>query len=180
MTEEELKEKLSEIKSKTRLFTTMIPYDWKLEKHYITEEQYNLFESLFNLFESLNWQVALNSYKELKVENDEPIDKIKCGTPVKVRPCADKYGDKTYFGILLGNIPLSIRTSIDKNETLTIKRGMYNPAIYIPELKDIVFGCGSWWGEIKSEDELKELITDETINNVWYVRLLSGKGNGEK
>jgi hypothetical protein len=45
-----------------------------------------------------------------------------------------------------------------------------NPAIYVPELRKIIFGCGSWWSEIESPDEIKD-ITDDDIENCWYVRL---------
>lgn len=48
---------------------------------------------------------------------------------------------------------------------------MQNPGIFVPELREIVYGCGSWWREIKSVDELKA-ITDEDIENTWYVQLL--------
>jgi hypothetical protein len=44
--------------------------------------------------------------------------------------------------------------------------------IFIPEVNEVVWGCGSWWGKIKSEDDLKT-ITDEDINNVWYVKALN-------
>ena len=45
-----------------------------------------------------------------------------------------------------------------------------NPAIFVPELKKIVFGCESWWRKIDSMDEVKD-ITDEDIENQWYVKL---------
>ena len=32
-------------------------------------------------------------------------------------------------------------------------------------------------GEIESEEDLKELITDDTINSVWYMKLLNGMGS---
>ena len=48
---------------------------------------------------------------------------------------------------------------------------MQNPGIFVPELRKIVYGCGSWWREIKSVDEL-EAITNEDIENTWYVQLL--------
>ena len=53
-----------------------------------------------------------------------------------------------------------------------------NPAIFVPELKRIVWGMESWWGAVKSEDELKE-ITDEDIDNVWYVKLLKSQMEGK-
>jgi hypothetical protein len=53
-----------------------------------------------------------------------------------------------------------------------VSRQRYNPAIFVPELNDIVYGAASWWGEIEDEDELNDLITDDTIESVWYVKLL--------
>ncbi|SME48916.1 hypothetical protein BACERE00183_04191 [Bacillus cereus] len=38
-------------------------------------------------------------------------------------------------------------------------------------MKEIIYGAGSWWGKINSEEELKE-ITDADINDVWYVKML--------
>jgi len=84
---------------------------------------------------------------------------------------------KTYFGILIGDIPLCLNSSIIE-DTITVNRSMYNPAIFVPELKEIIYGCGSWWGEIKSEEELKELITDKTIEDVWYIKLLKEMNRG--
>jgi hypothetical protein len=55
---------------------------------------------------------------------------------------------------------------------------MRNPAIYVPALKRLVFGAGSWWGEIKTEDDLKE-ITDKDINDVWYVQALKALDGGK-
>ena len=46
-----------------------------------------------------------------------------------------------------------------------------NPAIFIPSLNKIVWGYGSWWGEIASAEKLHQ-ITDSDIQNVWYVRAL--------
>ena len=90
---------------------------------------------------------------------------------MKVRPCDKKYGEKTYLGILLGELPLSISHSIDKNGIVMAEHAMYNPAIFIPEIKDIVFGCGSWWSKIDTEEELKQ-ITNSDIENTWYVNFL--------
>ena len=56
---------------------------------------------------------------------------------------------------------------------------MSNPAIYVPELRKIVFGCESWWGEIQSPDEIKD-ITDDDISNVWYVKLVKAMENPER
>ena len=45
----------------------------------------------------------------------------------------------------------------------------------MPELKKIIYGCESWWHEITSVEELKD-ITDSDIDNTWYVQLLKNIG----
>lgn len=90
---------------------------------------------------------------------------------VKVRPCAEKYGDKTYLGLLLGDLPASTHVSYDKN-TRRLTVGMIgNPAIFVFETKEVVYGCESWWGRIEDPSELTD-ITDDTINSQWYVAAL--------
>lgn len=85
--------------------------------------------------------------------------------------------DKTYLGFLLGDLPIGlyIRHSPETLELSCSTTG--NPAIFAPELGKIIFGMESWWGRIKSEEELKD-ITDDDIENVWYVKML--KENGGK
>ena len=46
-----------------------------------------------------------------------------------------------------------------------------NPAIFVFDLNEIIFGCQSWWGIIKNEQELKD-ISDIDIDNIWYVKVL--------
>lgn len=93
------------------------------------------------------------------------------GSLIKIRPCGEEYGNKTYLGFYLGDLPLSITQSYSK-DTNILKLSTYNnPAIFIPELKKIIFGCESWWGVIESEKGLED-ITDDVINNQWYVKLL--------
>lgn len=93
------------------------------------------------------------------------------GALVKIRPCKEEYGNKTYLGILLGEADIGLRVGYNKKtQKLAIVR-QYNPAIWVPELKKVIYGYESWWGIIESEEELRE-ITDEEINNVWYVKIL--------
>lgn len=96
--------------------------------------------------------------------------------PVKIRPATKNEGDKTYLGIYLGELPMSIMYSLLKDNAKGGKRIAFlrtenNPAIYIPELKKFVWGAESWWGFIKNPEEIDE-ITDEEINNIWYVKML--------
>lgn len=90
----------------------------------------------------------------------------KPGALVQVRPCGDEYGKRTYIGILVGDAPIGFYR--DKSGKPFPHR---NPMILIPETNSVVFGCESWWGRIKSVEDLKQ-ITNEDIENVWYVKLL--------
>jgi hypothetical protein len=171
MNETELKEQLETIKDGMNLLDTMIHMDHKKERWYITEKQRQIVKSLFSLFKSLDWQIALNEHKEFQFTESDPVNTRRCGIPVKVRSCKKEHGDKTYFGILIGDVPLSLGATIEDN-ILFVSRQRYNPAIFVPELNDIVYGAASWWGEIEDEDELNDLITDDTIESVWYVKLL--------
>lgn len=77
------------------------------------------------------------------------------GSFVSVRPCGDEYGGKTYLGLYVGDVDI----------------GLPNPCIWVPELKEYIFGCESWWGVIKSPEDLRK-ITDLDIESQWYVRAL--------
>jgi len=186
MDNKEIKESIDKIKSNMHYFDSIISYDYDKEagdayedriKYYLNKQQKDAVKEVLNLLQGLSWQLALNNTKKVVVDGDpDTIRKhYKNGAPVKIRPCGEEYKDKTYFGILIGDVALSISESIQKDDpnTLHIKRSMYNPAIFIPELKEIVYGCGSWWGEIESEEDLKEVITEDTINNIWYVKMLT-------
>lgn len=94
----------------------------------------------------------------------------KTGSLVAVRPCGEEYNGKTYLGFLLGNIPVYITVS-HNSTTGELRCGTFsNPAMFVPELGKIIYGMASWWSEIKSEDDFKQ-ITDNDIDNVWYVKL---------
>jgi len=104
------------------------------------------------------------------------------GTLVKVRPCGEEYGKKTYLGFYLGDLPLAITHSFNEKSGILKASTFDNPAIFVPELGKIIWGCSSWWGEIKDENEIKD-ITDDDISNVWYVKLarqLMGKNEAQE
>jgi hypothetical protein len=48
---------------------------------------------------------------------------------------------------------------------------MMNPAMFVPELNRIVFGCESWWKVLNNKEDFSD-ITDADIENVWYVKAL--------
>jgi len=96
----------------------------------------------------------------------------KCGDMVAVRPCGKEYGDKTYLGVLLGEVAMSVSCRFDAEAgKLTLFQSYHNPAMYVPDLKKVIYGCGSWWGKINNEDDLKQ-ITNQDISNVWYVKAM--------
>jgi len=173
MDNEELQKKLDEIRKGMKWIDSIIHIDYKTEEAKLTKKQVDFIKKLFSIFEEINWKLSFNNYKELKYEHSDPIKTQKCGTPVQVRSCKKEHGDKTYFGILLGDMALSISHSIDKDNIVIAKRTFYNPAIFVPELNDILYGCSSWWRKIENENDLKKLITEDVIKNVWYVKFLN-------
>lgn len=93
------------------------------------------------------------------------------GAWVAVRWVKDD-SDKTYLGVLLGDYKSPSLSYNRETGALTVsKRGIGNPAIWVPDLKRVVMGYESWWGEIKSPDDLRK-ISDADIQNVWYVKAL--------
>lgn len=91
---------------------------------------------------------------------------------VAVRPCDAELNGRTFLGFLLGDMALSVSVRYDRESgVMSISYGSHNPAIWVPDLGRIVYGCGSWWGEIKSAGDLRQ-ITDADIDNIWYVRAM--------
>lgn len=107
------------------------------------------------------------------IENKE-IDTTGLGHTVgclcEIRPCDEQYQNKSYLGIYLGELPISIISSLNDNGILT-NSALTNPAVFVPALKKIIYGCESWWREIKDINDFKN-ISDEDIENQWYVQLL--------
>jgi hypothetical protein len=124
-----------------------------------------------------------DNYKSMYIEYPIEVSKINydkqtggyrdkdIGRFVSIRPCAEECKNKTYLGIYLGDLPISNHVT-HNSETKELNVGfMTNPAIFVFDLKKIVYGCESWWGLIQGEEDLKQ-ITDADINNVWYVKAL--------
>ena len=168
-----LREKVEELGEGLKFLYAFVYADRVTGVGNLNERQVKLVKGMISLFQDIRWMLKFDNHKELRYDHSPVIKKDKCGTPVKVRSCKEGHGDKTYFGILLGDIALSISHSIDDDGNVTAKHTLYNPAIFIPELNDIVYGMESWWGEITSEEELNKMITDKTISNVWYVKMLT-------
>ncbi len=96
-------------------------------------------------------------------------DNCKVGQMVMVRMCdATK---ATHLGVYLGEFPLELFHQFDK-ETKHIEVFPHlNPAMLVPKLGRIVWGCESFWGPIESEDQLRQ-VTDAEISDIWYVKAL--------
>lgn len=156
-------EKLRDTKVETcSFFNDKFMKKVNIEKEYCCDE----FESMY-----IGYPFVVDDVKidEIKYNNG-----LSCevGELVKIRPCDDK--NKTYLGVSLGDLPISNSISLNQKDSVLKIINLTNPAFYVFELKKIIFGCESWWGKIKSIDELKD-ITDGEINNVWYVKLLKGE-----
>lgn len=102
-----------------------------------------------------------------------------CGVLVKINPCGKEYGDKTYLGILLGDLPVGAFVSFRHDDQKLHINPDTNPAIFIPELKKIIYGYESWWGRLESPEDFKE-ITPDDINSLWYVQLLKAMAEKEE
>lgn len=98
---------------------------------------------------------------------------------VQIRPCGEEYNSKTFLGILLGDLHSPSISYSEKSKTLVVKRGIGNPAIYVPSIKKIIMGYESWWGKIEKPEDL-ESITNEDIDNIWYVKMIKEMYNNEK
>lgn len=116
-------------------------------------------------------KVDFSKIKKVGHPEGKPIKTdSQTGDFVKVRPCGDWAENKTFLGIYIGSGALSSSISIE-DDKIVCSWSHYNPAILIPEVGKIVYGCESWWGEIESEEDLKE-ISDLDIENVWYVKAI--------
>lgn len=106
------------------------------------------------------------------VEKMDFFGKKDIGKPVRVRPCDEKYQGKTFLGIFLGELPIPTYVSYNKDEQMLSISNMHNPAIFVPEINEVVFGYESWWSLINSDEDIED-ITNDDISNVWYVKMLN-------
>ena len=117
----------------------------------------------------IEYPLTINGIENAKIETKGI--RYECGTLCEVVPCGEEYGGKSYIGIYIGDLPISITTSLDEKTCILKNSTFNNPAIFVPELKRIVYGCGSWWRAIRSLEDFKG-ISEEDINDTWYVKLL--------
>lgn len=97
----------------------------------------------------------------------------RCGCLCEAKPSGKEYEGKSYIGFYLGDLPIAITSSYDEETGILTNSTMNNPAIFVPELKKIIYGCESWWREIRSVEDFKG-ISEEEIENVWYVQMIKG------
>lgn len=102
-----------------------------------------------------------------------------CGELCEVTLAGKETGQKSFLGIYLGDLPIQIHTSFSPETGILKNSAMTNPAIYVFELKRIVYGYECWWRTIESVDDFKG-ISNEDIENTWYVRLLRDMQKNEK
>jgi hypothetical protein len=117
--------------------------------------------------------LKMNNIKEVSHPEKKAVRESllhKQGCLVKINPCGKEYEGKTYLGFLIGDVALGSSLSI-KEDKIQLEFSGHNPGIFVPEIGKIIYGCESWWGEIKDESELKG-ITNDDIENVWYVKIL--------
>jgi hypothetical protein len=130
-----------------------------------------------------DWPVTVSSVKLTGAHSPLGRDRHQVGSWVATRPVSDNPENKTYLGIYLGELPLYSGTTScaidDRNNAMLVSGFLSNPAMYVPDLKRIVWGCGSWWTEINSPEGLRQ-ISDTDIENVWYVQALKHLAKEDK
>lgn len=117
--------------------------------------------------EDIVYPVTVNSFQAFTLKPT----RAAIGGWAAVRPCADEYENKTFLGIYLGDLPVGQMTSFNPDTGAMAVVMKKNPGIFVPELKKIIYGMESWWSEIESPEDLKK-ITDQDIENVWYVKAM--------
>ena len=125
----------------------------------------------------IEYPITVKEIENKPIEKPEKcLCKDRIGKFVKVRPAGQ---EKTFLGIFLGSLPYYNSISYnEQTEQLSITP-IENPAMFIPELNQVVFGYESWWTVIENIEDFKE-ITTEDIENQWYVKLAKGMLEDDK
>ena len=164
MSLEKLKDKLVEGKEQLKDYNRFI--DLLRDK----DDPKGILTRLSETIGQIGMLVDASEIKEFEHPKNKPLQKGS-GSLVSVRPCDEKYGEKTYIGFLIGELALGSSITITDDKKIQCNWSQYNPAIFVPELGEVIMGCASWWSKIKSIEELKK-ISDDDIENVWYVKLM--------
>ncbi|MDR1897107.1 MAG: hypothetical protein LBR10_09990 [Prevotellaceae bacterium] len=128
---------------------------------------------IFSLTVDVQRLLAASDVKDVVYPKNLHLERGKAGF-VRIRPCGEEYGNKTYLGILIGEMACGITSKIEANK-MELSWSAYNPAIFVPALNKIIFGGEGWWSEIEGSDDLKE-ISNLEIDNTWYMKLLKLMG----
>lgn len=84
--------------------------------------------------------------KEIINRPIEDSRKDKIGSPVKIQICQeDGKVSRSYDGIFMGELCIEIHTAYNEQTQTVINTPISNPAIYVPELKRLVYGYESFW-----------------------------------
>jgi len=128
------------------------------------------FLSAFHKVDEMEYPLEVSDIRMGRIGLESPL-MGEIGDIVAIRPCSKEYDGKTFVGILLGDIPIHLMASYRPSTKVLSIFAKGNPAIFVPDLKKVIFGCESWWGKIKDENHLRK-ITDDDIKNTWYVQAL--------
>jgi hypothetical protein len=95
------------------------------------------------------------------------------GQLVAVRPADPDLKDKTFLGLFMGEVALGLAVHVEDNPdgTIEIQRRQYSPMFFVPELGRMIFGYESWWSQIDTIDQFRQITTKE-IRDLWYVKCL--------
>lgn len=146
----------------------------KIKHIFSDDEGIKTLANLNRTLAQISLHVKASDIKDLAHPENKAIRKgfsCKQGALVKIRPCGDEYKDKTFVGFYIGDVALGSSITLTDEKKIQLNFEAYNPAIFVPKLGKIIYGCASWWGKIESEKDLKD-ITDSDIENVWYVKAL--------
>lgn len=137
----------------------------------VSEEQCEECERFDSKF--IEYPLTIQGIDNAKID----ISSLKhdCGSLCEISICGKEHVGKSYIGIYIGDLPIAITTSYSSENGILTNRTMNNPAIFVPELREIIYGCESWWREIESIEDFKG-ISKEDIENTWYVKLLKIMG----
>lgn len=83
------------------------------------------------------------------------------------------------MGLYLGYLPTDNFVSYNREDKELDINLNVNPAIFVFKLNKIIYGYESWWSIIESENDFDE-ITDDDINNSWYIKMFKKLNNKEK
>jgi uncharacterized protein YjiS (DUF1127 family) len=164
MSLEKLKKELSDAREQLK------DYNKFIDLMRIKDDPKGILTRLNKTIGRIEMLVNASEIKEFEHPSNEAL-KQGSGKLVSIRPCDEKYGNKTYVGFYLGELSLGSSIQITDENKIQCNWSGYNPAIFVPELGEVIMGCASWWQKIKSVEQLKE-ITDDDIENVWYMKLM--------